>query len=496
MEDHLQRKRSFMKRANYSSNIIIWVLTVVLALGFFSEYLKNNRSLAFTIAFISYLFIIGLTATLIYKFRPYSNMIRYISCYGYLLAYCLVLFTGDKYFSVVFAYPVTIAYCIYADRRFTVIEAILTYAINIIYIGFRLRNGYDTSLDTTQYALQAGTLIIYLTALIIVVQFLYKSNKTAEANLHTAEEAQTKQAELMEHLRELAGVVNHNSIKVSDTVNDMNASSNTVETAINQISEGALSTVENIQEQTVLSGTIQEKISNTYNTSEAIKNAADRTKTNVAGGLERIKILNENTQLVQNTTSRVNDQMLQLRESFVRIQEITGLIGSISEQTNLLSLNAAIEAARAGESGKGFSVVAGEVRKLAEQSSESAANISSIITEFQKITSESIETFHTLMQLSDTQNKLILETGGILGTISESAEEFHSSANSINEKISDIYSASDKIVQTITGISAVSEETLATTEEASGIIKEFLDRTAAAAVLVEELRETAGKLSE
>ncbi len=496
MEDRNQRRQSFMKRANHSSNIIVWVLTVVLGSGFLVEYLKHNRSLAFTVAFLSSIFLLALASTIAYKLWPSNRLIRYITCYGYLTAYCVVLFTGDKYLAVIFAYAVSIAYCIYADRLFTIIESAVIFLINLAYIGFRMANGYNTSLDTTQYTLQVGTLVIYLTGLIIVVNFLANFRNTAEKNLQAAEEARERQSLLMENLRELAGMVNNNSVKVSAVVNDMNTSSGTVETAISQISDGALSTAENIQEQAVLSGTIQEKISNTFAVSETIKKAADETKATVTGGLDRVRVLSENTGLVQRTTDQVNERMMRLKESFAKIQEITALIGSISEQTNLLSLNAAIEAARAGESGRGFSVVADEVRNLAEQSRDSAANISRILVAFQKDTSDSIESFHALKELSDRQNRLILETGEILGTISESAEEFQASAGAINEKIGDIYDASGKIVETISGISAVSQETLATTEEASKIIREFLNKTSSAATLVSELKETADKLSE
>lgn len=496
MIDQNQRRQDFMKKANHSSVIIIWVMTAVMAAGFFVEYLKHNRSLTFTLLFFALIFSVALIAMLGNRFRPSNNVTRYITAYGYLFAYCIVLFTGDKYFAVVFAYPLALAYCIYTDRLFAMSISVLLFLINVVYVGFRLMNGFNTSLDTTQYALQLGTLVMYLTGVTIVINFLRRFRDDAEVNLQSAQEAQEQQALLFENLKELAAVVNVNSDKVSEVVHDMNTSSGTVETAINQINEGALSTVENIQDQTLLSSTIQDKISNTFEVSASIKDAAGATKNNVKDGLERVHTLNTNSALVQQTTNQVNAQMINLSESFIKIQEITGLIRSISEQTNLLSLNASIEAARAGESGRGFAVVAGEVGNLAEQSSASAANIERIIVEFQKKTNDSLGTFHTLLELSNTQNRLIQETEEILKVINESAEDFQNNANSINDKINDIYQASDRIVQTITGLSAVSEETLATTEEASRYIKTFLEKTGTATELVTELQETACKLSQ
>ncbi|URZ00390.1 methyl-accepting chemotaxis protein [Clostridium felsineum] len=116
-----------------------------------------------------------------------------------------------------------------------------------------------------------------------------------------------------------------------------------------------------VDETTTLMNNVKDILDSTYEVKESIFNMADLSMQNANAGKDAIKIVNETLNTVKQTS------------------EILELIKNIADQTNLLGLNAAIESSRAGEHGKGFSVVASEVRKLANQSKESAANIKKII---------------------------------------------------------------------------------------------------------------------
>jgi methyl-accepting chemotaxis protein len=93
---------------------------------------------------------------------------------------------------------------------------------------------------------------------------------------------------------------------------------------------------------------------------------------------------------VSNTTNKVSDNITYLSSNMKEIQKILKIMTGISEQTNLLSLNAAIEAARAGESGRGFAVVANEFKKLALQSKEFTSSINRIISSIEKKTNDNV----------------------------------------------------------------------------------------------------------
>lgn len=156
--------------------------------------------------------------------------------------------------------------------------------------------------------------------------------------------------------------------------------------------------------------------------------------------------------------NRVNRQVLKLEDDSSRIGEIIEVIDDIAEQTNLLALNAAIEAARAGEQGRGFAVVADEVRKLAERSGEATKQIASIIKGMQNNTAESVKAVQA----------------GVISTekTGESFEHIISMVNDSSNTVMEIAAASEEqaaqaaeVVTAIESISASAEETAASSEE-------------------------------
>ena len=278
---------------------------------------------------------------------------------------------------------------------------------------------------------------------------------------------------MVQQIREQSANIHQASGQLEENATATSGNVDSIETAVNEIATGVTNQATETQratEDVVMMGTMIEdtstQVENLNSTAVEMSNAS-------ASARDALEELNHINEKAIESIEVIYQQTHTTNESALKIKDVTELIASIAEETNLLSLNASIEAARAGDAGKGFAVVASQIQKLAEQSNASTKKIDDIIHMLLTDSENAVHTMEEVREVMHQQSEKVEQTKQVFDSLNQGIDQSISGMEAISEHTRQLDHARENIVDTVQNLSAIAQENAASTEETNAVVMEI-----------------------
>ncbi|WP_164931409.1 methyl-accepting chemotaxis protein [Longirhabdus pacifica] len=281
---------------------------------------------------------------------------------------------------------------------------------------------------------------------------------------------------MLEQLTELVQQTNHSSTQVLKNAASLSKGSKEtaklakeVSLAMENIAQGAESIASEAESGNEKSMETTDLLQKVVGDNLELGTSAKEVEEASNSGMDQMKLLTERTEQTEIKLKSMNDRVHALNESTTSIRQILEMLDGVAKQTNILALNASIEAARSGAAGKGFMVIADEIRGLADESKKSIQVVNDITEHIQSEVDETVSVIQEINPYYEQQKMTVNETNELFSTVQMKMNHFIMQLDQITGRITELETTQKVVAATINNVSAFSEESSATTQQVASL---------------------------
>ncbi|GEM_PF-5652731 len=448
------------KKENCNTLLIRWysIVVAVLIVAYLTEVLSGERTISYYATFVAIAILPLIFSWIFYKKNKQSLLSAVVAISGYTLLYSYALFTSPYAVVVCYIFPILLCLIMLDNNRLSIIFGIITFAIVLVSV-------ITAPLTAAENKIKIAIILLVNLAIILCTQVSRANSKmmlgSVDEQLEETKGILKQVNDGIEELNATTSSTRENSAAITGKVNEFTGSLTNIGDSISEINDTITTIADNLQ--------------NVINSSNDITNSVDDICNKAIASTESVATGRENVRSLKQTSVNNVEKMDSFEKTFQEfstnfdsIVEIIDIIKSISNQTNLLSLNASIEAARAGEMGKGFAVVANEVKDLASSTAENTEKISRIVATLKDnlsiISSNLVDITDSIK--SEEADIKVVENQFVM---------IENNSNEIEKEVRGFKTNIEVVNDNISDLGAITEELAASTETINGLTKECVD---------------------
>lgn len=434
--------------------ILVFPLLILLsAIGIFQSQIKNLIPLTL-IALV-----VTMGPTIAWKLHAPVHVMKYITTLA--LGALVALMATDYTIGIYMTYALAMVFSIfYYDKKFTLRISVLSYLLLVISLYFRSLHVPQIEFDTNMVWFISRSLGFLLEAVVMSIICVKIAEVSHNVLVKFADTQQT--ADLVEQCRTASGELSDVVEKLENCIHEFANTNEVITDSAQATLEDCNSSFQFADSVCTSMGELNQTVNVIVDNTEQMMAISQETTEKMQGYIGLMGKTTDDMQVIQQSAQQTEDSIMSLEAGMKEISEFADTIAGITKQTNLLALNASIEAARAGEMGKGFNVVAEEVRVLADDSKKASDAIADIIHKIFDLLQE--------VRISNQEN---------LNNIAEGIEKLHAVEKEA-EKLGELQSDSGEKARMVAASSEDTvlhgEQVLKMVEQMQELLKNTLDR--------------------
>ncbi|MCR4999984.1 MAG: methyl-accepting chemotaxis protein [Lachnospiraceae bacterium] len=418
---------------------------------------------------------------------------------------------SDVYYSTKAGYPTYLAYIKDTNSGYTICNAVKVSAVtaearksamSIVFIGLGMlvavliisiimANGFTKpilAVDEILAALADGRFLS-------IEKYTNRGDEFGDM-VRNSNSVIDKLSSIVGEIKSSSNTVSESSDELSAMATEIAATTESVAEAVQQIAAGAYEQAQSVTRSAENTGNITDAISQVQNNTTDLNALASRMKVASEESGESLAAFQESSVEMSAKIAGISDRITATQAAVSDINERVVGISGIAAQTNLLSLNASIEAARAGDAGRGFSVVATEIRDLADNSDKLAQEITNVMTTLLNESAEAVAAANEILESNNAQQQTLEATLSAVRGMLADIEETVASVTSISEETDKCVASNKEVSDAMSSLSAISEENAASTETTGASVEELSATVTTLAESANDLKNIAVKLNE